>query len=157
MASSKKKNKKIKNNTHNQNQNQNQDQNTVTTVFNSLLPNSLMNNKIISELTNISDFVAFVKQYAIIGVAIGIVIGNTTQNAVKQLVDGLLTPLISVILKIFFSQLESIGDWSFSILEIEFKPGLVIKSILEYLLIVFIIYIIVKKILRQDKFFDKKS
>lgn len=150
-ASSKKKNKKIKN------QENNQTQNIISNKLGSLLQNPFEKNQIISELANISDFATFVKQYAIIGVAIGIVIGNTTQNAVKQLVDGLLTPFISVILKVFFSQLESIGDWTFTLLDIEFRPGLVVKSILEYLLIVFIIYIIVKKILRQDKLLEKKA
>ncbi|GIW57386.1 MAG: hypothetical protein KatS3mg083_331 [Candidatus Dojkabacteria bacterium] len=150
-ASSKKKNKKIKN------QENSQTQNIISNKLGSLLQNPFENNQIISELANISDFATFVKQYAIIGVAIGIVIGNTTQNAVKQLVDGLLTPFISVILKVFFSQLESIGDWTFTLLDIEFRPGLVVKSILEYLLIVFIIYIIVKKILRQDKLLEKNA
>lgn len=133
------------------NQTNTQIDNRHSDLFESSSQGLISLNSLVNNFTAISDFISFMKQYAIFGVAIGIVIGNTTQNAVKHLVEGLITPFISVVLKLFFPNLESIGDWTFILLDIEFKPGIVIKSLLEYVLILFIIYILMVKILRQKE------
>lgn len=103
------------------------------------------------------EFKDFIDQYSIISLAIGLVIGNTTQGTVKNLVDGLITPFLSIILKLFFSNLGSIGNWTETIFDVVFKPGIVIQSFLEFLIVLFIIYIVVKKILHREDILIKKK
>ena len=104
------------------------------------------------------EFKAFLDQYAIVGLAIGLVIGNTTQGAVKSIVDGLITPLLSIVLKIFLSNLGSIGEWTIPVFDgIIFKPGIVIQSLIEFVIILFIIYVVVAKVLHRADMLEKKK
>lgn len=104
------------------------------------------------------EFKAFLEQYAIVGLAIGLVIGNTTQGAVKSIVDGLITPFLSIVLKLFLSNLGSIGEWTIPVFDgISFKPGIVIKSLIEFVIILFIIYVVVAKVLHRADILEKKK
>lgn len=104
------------------------------------------------------EFKAFLEQYAIVGLAIGLVIGNTTQDAVKSIVDGLITPFLSIVLKLFLSNLGSIGEWTIPVFDgISFKPGIVIQSLIEFVIILFIIYVVVAKVLHRADILEKKK
>ena len=117
--------------------------------------------KLLEEIKNpaliISEFKSFVGQYAIASLAIGVVIGNLTQSTVKSLVEGAITPGINVILKLAFPNLEEISEWTFNVTDITFKPGVIIKSLMEFLIILFIIYLVFKKILKKPELIEKKK
>jgi large-conductance mechanosensitive channel len=46
----------------------------------------------------VGGFIDFVREHAIVGVAIGFVIGTQAQSVVKQLIDSFITPFINLII-----------------------------------------------------------
>lgn len=106
----------------------------------------------------VDDFKEFLKQYSIIGLALGIVIGNLTQNTVKSLVEGLITPSINVILKLIFTNLGEISNWQVVIMEdIKFQLGIIVHAFLEFIIVLFIIFLVFKKILNKPELIEKKK
>lgn len=103
-------------------------------------------------------FYEFLAQYSVIGLAIGLVIGSSTQNVVKQLVDGLITPFISLVMNVFLPAIGPIRDWKITVYnDITFFPGNILQALIEFVIILFIIYFVVKIILRRDDLLEKKK
>ena len=88
------------------------------------------------------DFMAFLKEYGVIGLAIAVIIGGKAGDLVKAIVDGLLMPIVGLVLPS--------GDWQKWMLG-PFAVGSVLGALLNFLIVAFLVYIFAKKVLREEK------
>lgn len=93
----------------------------------------------------IKDFQEFLKEYKIISLAIAFVIGAASNTLVKSLVDNVIMPLIDPLLgKV---------PWQEAVFELgpfSIKYGAFLGDLLHFLIIAFVIFLIVKKLLKME-------
>ncbi len=94
----------------------------------------------------IKDFQEFLKEYKIISLAIAFVIGAASNTLVKSLVDNIIMPLIDPLLGQVPWQEAILSIGPFSI-----KYGAFLGDFLHFLIIAFVIFLIVKKLLQHEK------
>lgn len=90
------------------------------------------------------DFLAFIKEYNVIGLAIAFVMGAASNSLAKSFVDDIVMPL--------FNPLLSGIAWQEAVLQlgpISLRWGAFLSELLRFLILAFVVYIIVKKIIRQ--------
>jgi large conductance mechanosensitive channel len=93
----------------------------------------------------------FLKDNAIIGMAIGVVVAQIVKDLVDSLVKGVLMPLIGLMMPG-----DGMGEIIYLINGIEFNFGIVINSALTFLIVMTILYIVVKWILKMEDILVKK-
>jgi len=98
----------------------------------------------------LSGLLAFLKEYSIIGMAIGVIIAQTTTALINSVVKGLFTPLINLMVP--GDRLDSLV---FSVGHSQFDVGSIISALLTFLIVLVFIYIIVKKILKNEGWLKK--
>lgn len=89
------------------------------------------------------EFLGFVKEYNAIGIAVGIVMGNAVTKIVSSIVSDLVMPFLGVIIPS--------GNWreiELGVGALHIKVGSFIGSLLDFLIISFVVFIFVKKIFR---------
>jgi large conductance mechanosensitive channel len=94
----------------------------------------------------IKEFVEFLKQYGVVGLAIAVIIGGKANALVTAVVDGLLMPFVT-----FFIPA---GDWRTAPLEIgpfTFLVGPVAGALIDFTIVAFIVFWFAKKVLREEK------
>lgn len=92
------------------------------------------------------DFFEFLKEYKIVNLAIAFVMGAASNTLVKSLVNDIFMPLIDPLL--------SGISWREAVLSlgpINLRWGSFLSELLNFLILAFIIFIIVKKIIKYDK------
>lgn len=92
----------------------------------------------------VKDFLAFLKEYNIVGVALAFVLGTASNTLVKSLVDNIIMPLLNPLL--------AGSAWSEATLEIgpfSLKWGAFLGDLLQFLILAFVIFIVVKKLLKS--------
>lgn len=92
------------------------------------------------------DFVTFMKEYGVIGLAIGVVIGNATKDLVNSVVKGLIMPIVGIFLPG--------GNWQEATVQLftaEIMVGELLNAVLDFVIIAFIVYLFIKYILRKDE------
>ncbi len=97
----------------------------------------------------IKEFVTFIKRGNVLDLAVGVIVGGAFSSIVTSLVNNILTPLLGIVL----------GGIDFSGLSIQIKDatvqyGLFIQSIIDFLIIAFCIFLLIKiinKILSSGK------
>ncbi len=93
----------------------------------------------------IKEFVGFLKQYGVIGLAIAVIIGGKLNLLVTSLVNDLLTPLI------FQPALRAAGVSN--IAELNYNGimyGRVIASLIDFLIVAFVIFLFAKHIMKEE-------
>jgi large conductance mechanosensitive channel len=93
-----------------------------------------------------SEFVAFLKHYGVIGLAIAVIIGGKASALVTAVVDGILMPFI-----MFF--LPEGANWREATLDVgpfHFVPGPVLGTGIDFIVVALIIFIFAKKVLREE-------
>lgn len=98
-----------------------------------------------------ADFREFLKQYSVIGLAIGVVMGTAVNNLVQAFVQGIVTPFIGLLIPN-----EKFQNLIVHARGVEFKFGDVISATLHFVIIAVLIYVVVKKLLRQEELLEKK-
>lgn len=91
------------------------------------------------------EFVTFLKQYGVIGLAIAVIIGGKFNDLLKSFVDGILMPIVGA--------LTPGGDWRAITMPIgsaEFQVGLVMGSLLDFMIVAAFVFFIAKKILKEE-------
>ncbi|WP_343700206.1 large-conductance mechanosensitive channel protein MscL [Chitinophaga sp.] len=93
-----------------------------------------------------SEFKAFAMKGNVIDLAVGIVIGAAFGKIVSALVDAIIMPVVGIL----------IGGFDFKSLMVkvgtaEIKYGLFIQSIVEFLIIAFALFLVIKAINRMKK------
>jgi large conductance mechanosensitive channel protein len=101
-----------------------------------------------SEYNPVNGFITFIREHAIVGLAIGFVIGTQVQGLVKQLVTSFISPLFNL----FFGHSLTSRDFSLTFHQrhVDFPWGTFIYALLNFLFVVIAIYAIVK-VLKLDK------
>lgn len=93
----------------------------------------------------IKEFMDFLKQYGVIGLAIAVIIGGKLNLLVTSLVNDLLTPLI------FQPALKAAGVAN--IAELSFNGvmyGKVVASFIDFMIVAFIIFVFAKKVMKEE-------
>jgi len=93
----------------------------------------------------------FLKEYSVIGLAIGMVIGQVSTSLINSIVKGIFTPLIELIVPG-----DKFSGLVFSIRGVDFDIGSVISNTITFFIVLILLYIIIKKILKQDNLIKKK-
>lgn len=91
------------------------------------------------------EFVAFIKKYSVVGLAIGIVVGTTVTRLVTALVEGLINPFIGL-----FLQVNSLGELTYTVNASVFKVGEVLLAAINFLIVALLIFIVVQKLLKWE-------
>jgi large conductance mechanosensitive channel len=87
------------------------------------------------------EFMKFLKEYGVIGLAIGVIIGSKAGELVKAIVDGMLMPVIGLVLPS--------GDWQSMMLG-PMAIGQVIAALINFVIVAWIVFMFAKKVLRED-------
>ncbi len=88
------------------------------------------------------EFMKFLKEYGVIGLAIGVIIGSKAGELVKAIVDGLLMPIVGLVLPS--------GDWQKLVVG-PFQVGVVLASLINFVIVAFLVFLFAKKVLREEQ------
>jgi large conductance mechanosensitive channel len=94
---------------------------------------------------NKSEFGEFLKNYKVVELAIGVVIGGAVKDLVTSIADDLLMPVIGI--------LSPDGSWRSIVIKLagsDFKIGNLLGSIVNFLIIATVVFVVIKKILKID-------
>ncbi|GKS81583.1 large-conductance mechanosensitive channel [Ligilactobacillus pabuli] len=97
----------------------------------------------------LKEFKEFIAQGNVLDLAVGVIIGSAFTAIVNSLVDYLINPLIGL----FIGGID-FSDWVFKVGDAKFKFGSFINSIISFLIIAFIVFLIVKAV---NKLMPKKE
>lgn len=90
----------------------------------------------------LKEFLAFLKQYGVIGLAIAVIIGGQLNELVKGIVEGLLMPLVTMVLP------ADVGwrEWAWH----DFQFGVVLNALVNFLIVAWLVFWFSKKLLREE-------
>jgi len=92
------------------------------------------------------DFLAFLEEYGVIGLAVAFVIGLAVKDLVSAIVDALIMPIVEVFLPR--------GEWQdavLSIASIDFQIGVFLSAFVDFLMIALLVFVLVKYVLGKEK------
>jgi large conductance mechanosensitive channel len=92
-----------------------------------------------------TEFMEFLKNYAVIGLAIAVIIGGKANAMVSTLVDGLLMPVITLFLPD--------GDWREATLDIgsvRLVWGPFLAAVIDFVIVAFVVYLVAKKVMKEE-------
>ena len=91
------------------------------------------------------EFVGFLKQYGVVGLAIAVIIGGKLNLLVTSLVNDLLTPLI------LQPALNAAGVSKLANLSYNgILYGKVLSSMLDFMVVAFIVFVFAKKVMKEE-------
>ena len=91
------------------------------------------------------EFMAFLKVYGVVGLAIAVIIGGKANALVTALVDGVLMPIVT-----FF---VPGGGWRTATLDVgpvHFLLGPVFGAAVDFLIVAWLIFVFSKRVLREE-------
>ena len=92
------------------------------------------------------EFMHFLKEYKIIGLAIAFIIGVASNQLIKSLVDNIVMPLITPFIPG--------GAWKEAILQIgpfAISWGKFVSDFIYFIIVALVVFIIVKKIIKEEE------
>jgi len=92
----------------------------------------------------IKEFLAFLREYKIVGLALAFVMGTASTALVKSLVDNIIMPLVT----------PFVPNWKEAVLDMgpfAIKWGAFMAELINFVILAFVVFIIVKKILREER------
>lgn len=92
----------------------------------------------------VKEFIGFLKEYQVIGLAIAVIVGGKVNDLVKAVVDQLIMPFIGL--------LVPGGDWrsmAFAIGDTKFGVGVILGSALDFLIVALIVFMFAKHVLKE--------
>ena len=93
----------------------------------------------------VKEFVGFLRQYGVIGLAIAVIIGSKLGDFVKAIVDGILMPIVGAAIPG--------GDWrayTFAAGPVKLQLGMVLGATIDFVIVAFVVFWIAKTILREE-------
>jgi len=94
----------------------------------------------------LKEFKLFLKEYKILSLAIAFVIGTASTTLVKSLVDNIIMPMVSPLIPK--------GGWeqaSLALGPVILNWGLFLSDLITFLILAFVVFVIAKKILKEEK------
>lgn len=93
----------------------------------------------------IREFMDFLKQYGVIGLAIAVIIGGKLNLLVTSLVNDLLTPLI------FQPALRAAGvENIYQLAYNGIMYGKVVGALIDFMIVAFIVFLFAKKVMKEE-------
>ncbi len=93
----------------------------------------------------IKEFISFLKQYGIIGLAMAVVIGGKVNNMVTSLVNDIITPgLLQPLLRQMGAENIAQLNWS------GIFYGKFISATLDFVLVALVVFVFAKKVLKEE-------
>lgn len=92
------------------------------------------------------EFMDFLYEYKVIGLAIAFIIGVAATTLIKSLVDNILMPIIT-----FFIPGGAWQTASITIGSIVITWGKFLADLIYFIIVAFVVFIIAKKVLKEDK------
>lgn len=93
----------------------------------------------------VKEFITFLKQYGVIGLAIAVIIGGKLNLVITSFVNDLLTPLI------FAPALKAAGVSNIELLSYNgILYGKLIATCIDFVIVAFVIFIFSKKIMKEE-------
>jgi large conductance mechanosensitive channel len=92
------------------------------------------------------DFLEFLNEYKVVGLAVAFIMGVATNNLVKSLVDNMVMPLVNPLLPG--------GGWeTYTLVLGPFQLGVgpFLASLLNFLIIALVVFVIIKKVPKVGK------
>lgn len=92
----------------------------------------------------VQEFVKFLKEYQVIGLAIAVIIGGKVNDLVKAVVDQLIMPFVGIVVPG--------GDWRTLSVEIagsKFGLGIFAGALLDFVIVAGVVFLIAKLILKE--------
>lgn len=104
---------------------------------------------------NLSEFIEFIREKGVLGLAIGIIIGGAITKLVTSMVDNLINPLIGAIT----GAAGNLNEMAYTVphTSIIFKWGAFMSSLIDFTAIVLIVYIVFMKTPILSKLDKKKE
>lgn len=93
----------------------------------------------------IDEFMEFLKNYQVIGLAIAVIIGAAAGKMVTAMVSDIIMPVIAV--------LTPGGDWKTAVLQVgpvKFMIGDFAGALIDFIIVALVIFLIVKLIMKGD-------
>jgi len=91
------------------------------------------------------EFMSFIKQYGVIGLAIAVILGGKLNVLVTAIVDGLLMPAIGLL---------PVGgawqEWGFAAGGQTFQMGPVLGAAINFMIVAYLVFLFAKKVLREE-------
>lgn len=106
----------------------------------------------ISSKSFFSGLLLFLKEYSVLGLAIGLIIGQASKDLVDSMVGGIFMPFVQLIIS-----KDKFDSMNFIFRGVSFDFGKVISTSLSFLIIMFLLYFVVKKIIKNDSLLEKKK
>ena len=88
----------------------------------------------------------FLKEYAVVGVAIGVIIGQASKDFVEITVNGVIMPLFNLLIPG-----QELNSLTIQIGSAQLDIGAALGSFLTLLIIISFVYFIVNRIVKRDK------
>jgi large conductance mechanosensitive channel len=92
----------------------------------------------------IKEFIDFLKNYGVIGLAIAVIIGGKLNALVDSIVKELLMPFIGLLIPG--------GDWrtlAFTLGETRFGVGPILAAAVDFLIVALVVFVVAKKLLGE--------
>lgn len=93
----------------------------------------------------IKEFVGFLKQYGVVGLAIAVILGAKANAMVTAFVDGILMPIIGAAIPG--------GAWRTATLDVgsmKFLLGPLLGAVIDFVIVAALVFVIAKTVLKQD-------
>lgn len=93
----------------------------------------------------IDEFMEFLKNYQVIGLAVAVIIGAAAGKMVTAMVSDIIMPIIAV--------LTPGGDWKTAVLQVgpvKFMVGDFAGAVIDFVIVALVIFLIVKLIMKGD-------
>jgi len=86
----------------------------------------------------LNEFKEFALRGNVMNLAVGIIIGVAFQNLVSSLTDNILSPILGLFLN------QNFDAWQFTIFGAEIRYGAFITSLINFIIMAFVVFLIVK-------------
>jgi large conductance mechanosensitive channel len=97
-------------------------------------------------------FMDFVREQGVVGLAVAFILGGAISGVMKSLVSDIINPILGLIL----GSAEGLKEMSFMVGDAEVMFGSFVSTLLDFVVIAFVVYYIFKK-LGLDKMDKKKE
>lgn len=91
------------------------------------------------------EFVAFLRKFGVIALAVGVLLGEQVNNLEKALIDDVVMPLLSPILPS--------GEWEKAVIMVgkaQVKIGHLLEAILHFSVVAFTVFVILKLVVKDE-------
>jgi large conductance mechanosensitive channel len=98
------------------------------------------------------EFIHFVREQGVVGLAVGFILGGAVSDLVKSLIDNVINPILGIILR----QTQGLTQASFTLVGATVKYGALINTFINFCVVAAVVYFGIKK-LGLDKLDKQKA